>query len=543
MRRSNYFGVLLAVLAVTAAVAGIGGFDDELTIVPDTAVWTACAAMHGDAQAAVPGAGGVSQLGDRGGYPLGTLIWEYTIDTSWDNSPKAIGSIPDVTGDGIAEVIVCSEDDYVRCFDGAALGTGVVVWEHEIYAGSVYSQKGLTYMDDVDGDDCGEVVVASAWGGRLIRVISGRTGREIWTHDTHEYGDGGWVYQVDCRYDYNGDGRPDVLACTGDDSSDTGPRRVYCLNALNGVSIWERYLAGPVFAVIGVEDFTGDGQPDVVTGASNAYETQGKVYGLDGADGAIEWTMNPDSSSVWGLAQIADITGDSIPDVMVGDFSGNVYGLDVAHGTIEFTNPGFGLINRMEPLGDLNDDGHPDVMPCHSQAVAVALSGLDGSAVWTRPTADKAWNVARSDDITGDSVNDVYVGTLFSTNRCYFLSGIDGAVLHEIVYSQAVDAIAAIPDVTGDYSMEMVAGGRDGLVRCFSGGLDANPCAGQIRGDANCDAEINNFDISPFVRALVDLPTWEAAHPDFDWACVLDINGDGLFNNFDIAPFVDLLGK
>jgi hypothetical protein len=67
-------------------------------------------------------------------YPMGTPLWSYLIDTDFDNSPKAMASIPDISGDGVDDVIVCSEDDYVRCFNGNAHGTGDVLWEHEIYA-------------------------------------------------------------------------------------------------------------------------------------------------------------------------------------------------------------------------------------------------------------------------------------------------------------------------------------------------------------------------------------------------------------------------
>lgn len=67
-------------------------------------------------------------------------------------------------------------------------------------------QPTLAISEDVDGDRCSDAVVGATWGARLIRCISGEGGDEIWTHDTHEYGGGGWVYQVDYSYDYNGDG-------------------------------------------------------------------------------------------------------------------------------------------------------------------------------------------------------------------------------------------------------------------------------------------------------------------------------------------------
>jgi len=61
-----------------------------------------------------------------------------------------------------------------------------------------------------------------------------------------------------------------------------------------------------------------------------------------------------------------------------------------------------------------------------------------------------------------------------------------------------------------------------------------------VRGDANCDGQINAFDIDAFVRALSDRPAWEAAYA-CDYLCANDCNGDGTVNAFDIDAFVRLL--
>ncbi|MGD8454421.1 MAG: dockerin type I repeat-containing protein [Phycisphaerae bacterium] len=59
-------------------------------------------------------------------------------------------------------------------------------------------------------------------------------------------------------------------------------------------------------------------------------------------------------------------------------------------------------------------------------------------------------------------------------------------------------------------------------------------------GDVNCDGEVNNFDISPFVLAITDPTGYAAAYPECD-ILNADCNGDGEVNNFDISPFVALL--
>ena len=231
--------------------------------------------------------------------PIGTPLWSYLIDVSFDNSPKAMAPIGDISGDGRPDVIVCSEDDFIRCFNGNADGTGDVLWEHEVVGGSVYSGRALDIVADRDGDGFEEVVVGVTGGAKLIRMLSGGTCQEIWTYQTDAVGDGGWVYQVDGSRDYSGDGIPEVLACAGDDASDTGPKRAYCLDGLTGVPRWQRPLGGPVFAVIAGEDFTGDGRNDVVAGASNESETQGRAVGINGADAVsvVAQSWNPPWSS------------------------------------------------------------------------------------------------------------------------------------------------------------------------------------------------------------------------------------------------------
>lgn len=64
--------------------------------------------------------------------------------------------------------------------------------------------------------------------------------------------------------------------------------------------------------------------------------------------------------------------------------------------------------------------------------------------------------------------------------------------------------------------------------------------APENRGDVNCDGELNNFDIDPFVLALTNPAAYAAVYPtcDIDRA---DINLDGVVNNFDIDPFVTCL--
>lgn len=71
-------------------------------------------------------------------------------------------------------------------------------------------------------------------------------------------------------------------------------------------------------------------------------------------------------------------------------------------------------------------------------------------------------------------------------------------------------------------------------------------CAGQPRGDSNCDTRMNNFDIECFVVAVSDgSDSWSGVcgQSGCSFVCVNDINGDNRVNSFDIDAFVDCLAN
>jgi len=456
-------------------------------------------------------------------FPMGDEFWFFNINTSWDNSVKAISSILDVTDDGVDDVIVSSEDDFVRCFNGNSSGIADIIWEYEDDA--VYSKNGLTTIEDINNDGYDDVIVGYAWGSRSVKALSGKTGEMIWVYDTHVYGDGGWVYQIWTAFDYNDDGVYDVLAATGNDGNNTGPKRIFCLDGLSGVPIWEANTNGPNFAVIGVEDFTGDGIPDVIGGASNNTEMEGKVYGINGDSGSILWEFTTSASSVWALVQIDDINNDGVPEIGAGDFGGHFYAIDPVNGNSIYNGSigGSPIILNFEALDDVNGDGFMDFSVASSSANAITINGQTGQNVWLQGLSDKVWNIDQIADVSGDGINDLVAGTLYSSNYCYFIDGTNGNELFSNNFGEPIDAIAAIPDINGDGSMEMVVGGRDGALYCYSGGLNAN----MLNADFVADTT-NGF--APLEVNFTDL---SIGSPDsWEW----DFDNDGVIDSYDQHP-------
>ena len=402
-------------------------------------------------------------------YPLGTVLWDLHLPGSDLDNPRAILPVPDVNDDGVDDVLVCTRGLRLLLYNGNASGTPDLLWEAEI--GTVEYAKGVVLTDDLNQDGFPDIIVGTAYGDRAVTAVSSRTGEIIWRFETNIYGGGGWVYMVDATRDFTGNGTRDVLAATGDDGDGTGPRRVFLLDGLTGDVIWDVPMGGAAYSVLSVQDFTGDGVPDVVAGGQTVAQV-GRVLGISGANGAILWDLPTSGTSVWALEQISDITDNGIPDVIVGSFNGHYYLVDVTNGDIVYSGfLGNSLIIDFWLAGDLNEDGYMDILPSYSTVnMARAISGKDGQLIWSTPIADQGWAVTSMRDITGDGINDVAVGTLFQNNYLYFLAGADGQVLDSLPMPAPVDIIRAIPDVTGDNSMEVVVGARNTYVAAFSGG-------------------------------------------------------------------------
>jgi hypothetical protein len=86
-----------------------------------------------------------------------------------------------------------------------------------------------------------------------------------------------------------------------------------------------------------------------------------------------------------------------------------------------------------------------------------------------------------------------------------------------------VDAITTLPDVVGDGSWELVAGGRDGRITCFSGGLDA------VVFDP---ADINQDGVVGVADLLLVIDQWGSTDAP------ADVDGDGIVGVNDVLLVV-----
>lgn len=429
----------------------------------------------------------LSGISDDTNIPIGSLLWEYRADRSNDrsNHAKAILTIPDINEDGIPDVVVSSRDRHLRAFNSNASGTGDLLWE--LSTGTVEYPKSIALGSDINDDGFQDIVIGTAWSHTSVVAVSSATGEKLWKFDTDIYGNGGWVNMIDVTRDYTGNGYMDVLAAVGDDIDGTGPKRVFCLDGQTGDIVWETPLNAVAFSVMSVGDITGDGVPDVIAGATSP-SNQGRVLALNGADGSIVWEKATAGTTIWALEQVGEISANGMPGIIAGNDQGRYYLLDVTDGEILHSGYiGSSIIIDFWKAGDLNNDGHTDIVPSYSSIPeAIAISGLNGQVLWSTEIADQPWSVTVLNDISGSGVNDVAVGTIYQNNELYFLEGVDGRILKSVGFASPVDAVGQLPDVTGNRQYEVLAGGRNGFIGAFASGDPSQ------EGDYSVTFEVQN---------------------------------------------------
>ena len=292
----------------------------------------------------------------------GSIVWLFdTTVHAGGGWVYSVESVPDLSGDGVSEVIAGAGTDggagtgarRLYCFDGA---TGSI--RFSLLSADAFLT--VDYIEDVTGDGLAEVIGGAGGNGADDRVycVSGAsfgTATLVWQFPT-----GGSVYSVDRIADVNGDGRNDVVAGSWSNI-------VYCIDGLTGLEIWQRSIGNDILKVESIEDVTGDGIEDVaVAQIGSSFRV------LDGATGDVHWLV-PTGGNVWSVAEVPDVNGDGVVDVVAGCQDDNVYCVDGANGTVLWTTDVGALVFSVRSIPDVNGNGIDDVI-----AGTQFLSGVGG---------------------------------------------------------------------------------------------------------------------------------------------------------------------
>jgi hypothetical protein len=276
--------------------------------------------------------------------------------------------IADFNGDGVADLAITTSGNSVDIFLGNGDGT------FQPALNSVLSGI-LTALatGDFNGDGKADLVFADA-SNNLDVVLGNGDGT---FGDTIFVSAGASTVSVAVA-DFNGDGRADLVITY------QYPGNVGVLLG-NGDGTFQNPITqsiAPSLTSVIVADFNGDGKPDMVAYApsSNPQGGLGIIVLLGNGDGTFETAGRYFTGFFLGSVAVEDFNGDGIPDIAVtGTIVGNgsvaiMFGNgDGTFGNTEFYNAPFNL--GPSTAGDFNGDGIPDLVMTGSNTACVLLGG------------------------------------------------------------------------------------------------------------------------------------------------------------------------
>lgn len=367
----------------------------------------------------------------------------------------------DINGDGTPD-IGCAlnyfdNEPTVWAVSGA---DGSTIWTSSLHNG-IYQNEGLKSVPDVTGDGIQELLIATPGGyappGRCLYLISGADGTTVWEWAACEVMPSytGWGYGCCQGDDATGDSVAECLGGFGTSGS-SGTGLVACINGVSGDSVWTRWMPDAVEALCLYEDMDADGVKDVLVALGGNHYTDNTACLLSGTDGSTLWERNPggDCMSV-SLAERSD----TWPLPLFCTFDGTVVCYD-GGGTVQWDYSGGGMYLDVRGGPDVNGDGTGEVALAADNSGVLCFSGTDGSVLWSYPSGASTWSVDWADSVIlqGAPVPCVSAGSV-NGRAVTLINAVTGLSVWEMPFTERVYDVTVVD--LGHPSPVVIAGLQD----------------------------------------------------------------------------------
>lgn len=424
-------------------------------------------------------------------------------DTLWSNVTSggvyASAGLPDVSGDGVADVVcgVNFWDDQptLWAMSGA---DGDTLWTTDQCKG-IYQDEGLMAAPDADGDGFADVLLATPGGydppGRSLIMVSGSDGEIVWQWSAYQSvpGGTGWGYCCDLMEDWTGDGYPEAVGGFGTSGS-AGTALAACLDGATGDTLWTVWADDAVEDIMAVPDASGDEVEEVCLGIGGNSYTGSTLVLCDGATGATLWSADG-GGDVMGLGLID--RQDTTPLIVTSTWDGQSRAFDLG-GTEQWANASIGgWLLDVAGGPDLNADGVSEVALAGDDGGTICLDGATGEVLWSYPTGSNTWSVAWAESVwTGGEAVPCIAGGAVNGRRVTLVDATTGGLVWEQPFSERVYNVNVIPALPGSAPSPVVMAGLQdqepqphhawALATSIETGVSGGPAAGpEVLGVSN----------------------------------------------------------
>lgn len=332
------------------------------------------------------------------------ILWWYQL-----NAPSfGSSAVADIDEDGFLEIVFGTyfNDEHIYALNAE---DGSLLWSYDTGG----CNDASLVIADVDLDGHLEVVIPAS-SPSMVYCFNGMNGAVKWSRST---GASNCIDSPPAVADVDNDDKPELLL-------GTFYGNVFCLNGEDGSICWQKNLGSTSYiqsdpAVLDVNE---DGQLDVVVAQ---FAGDCRVYALWGNNGSSLWYSDLPSDYMYHGCSFADLDEDGKPELVIGSYDNHVYVFNAEDGSLAWQYVAPYYIGAPTSIGDLNDDGHLEVIFVSYNMLGV-LSHT-GSLLWSATTGGNMFRGAALSDIDGDGILDVVFGSEDGILRA--LKGSNGQVI------------------------------------------------------------------------------------------------------------------
>lgn len=386
------------------------------------------------------------------------------------SAPEAI-AVADVNGNGVQDILVANNAGAVSVLLGNGDATFQAPQTFDVQTSTLISIAAM----DFNGDGYIDVAVTGAAGGQDVSVLFGNGDGSFQPSQNFTGATTGYDTTMVAAADIDADGFSDLVVSSHDISSDraTGKINVLMNNGDGSFQAPVAYGTGTHPRTVTLADVNGDDKLDIVT------PNDGPGWGLDGSTTSVllgngDGTFQPEmrtgitATGIWASA-VGDVNDDGHPDVVNANA--------VAPGTVTVmlgrgdgsfqtqNNYILGDTTRTNPrkvvTADFNGDGYSDIVTA-GNSTSILISNGDGT--YKKPVEKPllVTGVVAASDVNGDDMLDIVVASANADTRtgeiAVFL-GLGDGTFQTPLYSPVGPPITEIivSDVNGDGNPDVAA--------------------------------------------------------------------------------------